>query len=224
MHIPTTPRSLPLSSTPTPRRLPQTNIELTDDKAWEELLRQEEDHIQAVCDEIIAVKPDLVITEKGVSDLAQVRARRSPSTPRPWAPRLSTPRRPLPPFPTPTPPPPLSAQHYLGKANISVIRRIRKTDNNRIARATGATIVHRTAEASEKDIGTGAGLFEVSKIGDEYFSWIVGETACLLLHHRLLLRRLLLHRLAHHVLHRHRHRRLRLPPRAAVAATTRSRR
>jgi T-complex protein 1 subunit gamma len=112
----------------------QTNIELTDEKAWEELLRQEEDHIQAVCDEIIAVKPDLVITEKGVSDLAQ---------------------------------------HYLGKANISVIRRIRKTDNNRIARATGATIVHRTAEASEKDIGTGAGLFEVSKIGDEYFSWIV---------------------------------------------------
>ena len=53
---------------------PQTNIELTDDKAWEELLRQEEDHIQAVCDEIIAVKPDLVITEKGVSDLAQVQA------------------------------------------------------------------------------------------------------------------------------------------------------
>merc|ERR550514_2200871 len=34
----------------------QTNIELTDDKAWEELLRQEEDHIQQVCDEIIAVK------------------------------------------------------------------------------------------------------------------------------------------------------------------------
>ena len=55
----------------TPRPSPP---QLTDDKAWEELLRQEEDHIQAVCDEIIAVKPDLVITEKGVSDLAQVQA------------------------------------------------------------------------------------------------------------------------------------------------------
>ena len=82
---------------------------------------------------------------------------------------------PPPPLPLTRSPPfgPLFPQHYLGKANISVIRRIRKTDNNRIARATGATIVHRTAEASEKDIGTGAGLFEVSKIGDEYFSWIV---------------------------------------------------
>ena len=185
------PLPAPLFSTPTPRRLPQTNIELTDDKAWEELLRQEEDHIQAVCDEIIAVKPDLVITEKGVSDLAQVRAapllapRPSPSTLDPLPPFL-TPRRRRRLSRSPRPLRPLFPQHYLGKANISVIRRIRKTDNNRIARATGATIVHRTAEASEKDIGTGAGLFEVSKIGDEYFSWIVGETGRRLLHHRLL--------------------------------------
>ena len=87
-----------------------------------------------MCDEIIEFKPDLVVTEKGVSDLAQ---------------------------------------HYLLKANISVIRRVRKTDNNRIARACGATIVHRTSELTEKDIGTGCGLFEVQKIGDEYFTWIV---------------------------------------------------
>jgi len=112
----------------------QTNIELTDEKAWEELLRLEEEHIQQICDEIIAVKPDLVVTEKGVSDLAQ---------------------------------------HYLLKANVSVLRRIRKTDNNRIARASGATIVHRTSEIQEKDLGLGCGLFEVQKIGDEYFSWIV---------------------------------------------------
>jgi len=87
-----------------------------------------------VCDEIIEFKPDLVVTEKGVSDLAQ---------------------------------------HYLLKANVSVIRRVRKTDNNRIARACGATIVHRTSELTEKDIGTGCGLFEVKKIGDEYFTWVV---------------------------------------------------
>merc|ERR1712127_773689 len=33
-------------------------------------------------------------------------------------------------------------------------------------------IVSRTDEISEEDIGTGAGLFEVKKIGDEYFSFI----------------------------------------------------
>ena len=86
------------------------------------------------CADIIAVKPDLVITEKGVSDLAQ---------------------------------------HYLQKANISVLRRVRKTDNNRVARASGATIVHRTSEIQEKDLGLGAGLFNIEKIGDEYYAWIV---------------------------------------------------
>jgi T-complex protein 1 subunit gamma len=76
--------------------------------------------------------------------------------------------------------------------NISVLRRVRKTDNNRIARcctrcwplpqqwqqsrhgppvvrrrAVGATIVNRTDEIKESDIGTGAGLFEIRKVGDE---------------------------------------------------------
>jgi T-complex protein 1 subunit gamma len=59
------------------------------------------------------------------------------------------------------------------QAGISAIRRLRKTDNNRIARACGATIVHRTEEIRESDIGTGAGLFEVVKIGDEFFTFIV---------------------------------------------------
>lgn len=44
---------------------------------------------------------------------------------------------------------------------------------SRIARACGATIVHRPEEALESDIGTKAGLFEVKKIGDEFFSFIV---------------------------------------------------
>ena len=53
------------------------------------------------------------------------------------------------------------------KANITAIRRVRKTDNNRIARACGATIVNRTEELKEEDVGMGAGLFEISKFGDE---------------------------------------------------------
>jgi len=37
---------------------------MTDDKAWEELLRQEEEAIKDICAEIIAFKPDVVVTEK----------------------------------------------------------------------------------------------------------------------------------------------------------------
>jgi len=64
------------------------------------------------------------------------------------------------------------AQHHFVKNNITALRRAKKTDNNRIARATGATIVNRTDEIQESDIGTGAGLFEVRKIGDDYFAFI----------------------------------------------------
>lgn len=59
------------------------------------------------------------------------------------------------------------AQHFFVKANITAIRRVRKTDNNRIARATGATIVNRVDDLKESDVGTGCGLFNVEKIGDE---------------------------------------------------------
>ena len=53
------------------------------------------------------------------------------------------------------------------KAGITAFRRLRKTDHNRVARAVGATIVNRPDEIQESDIGTGCGLFEVRKIGDE---------------------------------------------------------
>lgn len=46
-------------------------------------------------------------------------------------------------------------------------RRLRKTDNDRLARTTGATIVSRTDEIKESDVGTLCGLFEIEKIGDE---------------------------------------------------------
>jgi T-complex protein 1 subunit gamma len=58
------------------------------------------------------------------------------------------------------------------KANITAIRRVRKTDNNRIARAVGATIVNRFDDLQESDVGTLCGLFEISKIGDEYFTFL----------------------------------------------------
>lgn len=65
------------------------------------------------------------------------------------------------------------ATHHLQKHDISVIRRIRKTDNQRIARVTGAQIVNRPDEIQESDIGREAGLFRVGKIGDEYFTYFL---------------------------------------------------
>ncbi|CAN7937804.1 unnamed protein product [Ixodes hexagonus] len=111
----------------------QTNIEILREEDFTKILEIEEQYIQQICADIIKLKPDVVITEKGVSDLAQ---------------------------------------HYLMKADISVIRRVRKSDNNRIARVCGATIANRTDELKEEDVGTKAGLFEIKKIGEEYFCFL----------------------------------------------------
>jgi len=51
--------------------------------------------------------------------------------------------------------------------NVTAIRRLRKSDNNRIALAVGATIVNRVEDLRESDVGTRCGLFNIEKIGDE---------------------------------------------------------
>ncbi|CAD6567761.1 MAG: T-complex protein 1 subunit gamma [Alectoria sarmentosa] len=111
----------------------QTNIEISKEDDWNRILQIEEEQVKHMTDAILSLKPDLVITEKGVSDLAQ---------------------------------------HFLVKANVTALRRVRKTDNNRIARATGATIVNRVDDLHESDVGTQCGLFEIEKIGDEYFTFL----------------------------------------------------
>ena len=49
----------------------QTNIEIMKEDDFSKILEMEESYIKKICEEIIKFKPDLVITEKGVSDLAQ---------------------------------------------------------------------------------------------------------------------------------------------------------
>eukprot|EP00835_Amoeboradix_gromovi_P001915 NODE_98_length_21025_cov_0.475055.p4 type:complete len:572 gc:universal NODE_98_length_21025_cov_0.475055:17290-19005(+) len=49
----------------------QTNIEISKEADWKKYLEIEEEQIKKICDAIIKVNPDVVITEKGVSDLAQ---------------------------------------------------------------------------------------------------------------------------------------------------------
>lgn len=110
----------------------QTALEFSGEPDFTRMLQLEEDSIRAMCQDIIAVKPDVVVTEKGISDVAA---------------------------------------HYLAAAGISAVRRTKKSDNNRISRAVGATIVNDTGDLKEADVGTGCGLFEIRKIGDEYYTF-----------------------------------------------------
>ncbi|PBL01976.1 T-complex protein 1 [Armillaria gallica] len=111
----------------------QTNMEFSKVEDWEKAQAIEEEQIRLLCDKILEFKPDLVLTEKGVSDIAQ---------------------------------------HFFMKHNVSAIRRVRKSDNNRIALAVGATIVNRAEDLRESDVGTRCGLFNIEKIGDEYFTFL----------------------------------------------------
>ena len=110
----------------------QTNMEMKKEQDMVDALQQEINEVGEMCNAIMKWKPDIVITEKGVSD---------------------------------------TAIHFLLKQNISVIRRLRKTDNLRVARVTGATIVNRPEEIQETDVGTLSKLFVIRKIGDEYFTF-----------------------------------------------------
>ncbi|KAI0280657.1 T-complex protein 1 [Russula aff. rugulosa BPL654] len=123
----------------------QTNIEISKEADFARINQIEEEQVKGMVDRILEFKPDLVITEKGISDYAQ---------------------------------------YFFSKANVSALRRVRKSDNNRIARAVGATIVNRVEDLRESDIGTRCGLFNVEKIGDEYFTFLTECTtpkACTIL-------------------------------------------
>jgi len=110
----------------------QTNIEMTKESDFEKYLQIEEDWVRKLCDNIKLLKPDIVLCEKGCTDLAQ---------------------------------------HFLMEGNITVIRRVKKWEMNRVARACGGTVSHRPEMMTEKDVGKQCGLFEVRKIGDEYFAY-----------------------------------------------------
>ena len=114
----------------------QTALELMKEEDFSRVLEQEESAIRKKCDEIIRLKPDLIFTEKGISDLAQ---------------------------------------HFLVKAGITALRRLKKTDNNRLARVTGARIVSDIADLREEDVGTMADLYEIKKVGDEYFTYVTSS-------------------------------------------------
>jgi len=58
------------------------------------------------------------------------------------------------------------AQHYLSKKGILAVRRVKKSDMEKLAKATGGRIVTSLNDLSDKDLGF-AKLVEEQKIGDE---------------------------------------------------------
>ncbi len=63
------------------------------------------------------------------------------------------------------------AQHFLAKAGILAIRRVKKSDMERLSKATGAKIVGNWKELSVDDLGD-AGSVREQKIGEEYMIFV----------------------------------------------------
>jgi len=65
------------------------------------------------------------------------------------------------------------AQHFLAKRGILAVRRVRKSDMEKLAKATGAKIVVNLEDMSEKDLGH-AELVEERRIGEDKMVFVEG--------------------------------------------------
>ncbi|KAG2478257.1 MAG: hypothetical protein NPMRd3_1300002, partial [Nitrosopumilales archaeon] len=65
------------------------------------------------------------------------------------------------------------AQHYLAKAEVLVVRRIKESDLTKLAKATGARIVTNLDDLYEKDLGSAANV-EERKIEEDRWVFVEG--------------------------------------------------
>ncbi|MEM3374623.1 MAG: thermosome subunit beta [Candidatus Woesearchaeota archaeon] len=65
------------------------------------------------------------------------------------------------------------AQHFLAKNGIYAVRRVKKSDMDKLAKATGAKIITNLDDLNENDLGY-AELVEESKVGDELMTFVRG--------------------------------------------------
>jgi len=65
------------------------------------------------------------------------------------------------------------AQHYLAKAGIYAVRRVKKSDMEKLAKATGGNIVSKWTDLAKDELGK-AELVEERKIGDDKMSFVTG--------------------------------------------------
>ncbi len=65
------------------------------------------------------------------------------------------------------------AQHFLAKAGIYAVRRVKKSDMEKLSRATGARIITNLDDLSAEDLGH-AKVVEERKIGDDHMTFVMG--------------------------------------------------
>ena len=65
------------------------------------------------------------------------------------------------------------AQHYLSKEGIYAVRRVKKSDIDKLAKATGATTASSIEELSPQDLGVAESVEQI-KIGDDYLTFVTG--------------------------------------------------
>ncbi len=65
------------------------------------------------------------------------------------------------------------AQHFLGKEGIFAVRRVKKSDMMKLAKATGATVVTKIEELTADELGSASNL-EVRKLGEDELTFITG--------------------------------------------------
>ncbi|MGB9928265.1 MAG: thermosome subunit beta [Methanosarcina sp.] len=65
------------------------------------------------------------------------------------------------------------AQHYLAKAGVFTVRRVKKSDMEKLARATGGKLITNLDEVIPEDLGY-AGLVEEKKVGGDNMTFVTG--------------------------------------------------
>ena len=65
------------------------------------------------------------------------------------------------------------AQHFLAKEGVYAVRRVKKSDMEKLAKATGANIVSKVSELTPEDVGH-AGMVEERKIGEDSLTFVTG--------------------------------------------------
>lgn len=108
------------------------NIETPDQ--IEEFLKQEEDMLREMAENIAKTGAKVVICQKGIDDMAQ---------------------------------------HFLAKKGVIAVRRAKKSDMEKLAKATGGKIITKLDSITSEDLGFAA-LVEERKIGDDKMTFIEG--------------------------------------------------
>src|SRR5207245_9062733 len=65
------------------------------------------------------------------------------------------------------------AQHFLAKAGIYAVRRVKKSDMEKLAKATGAKVVTKLDELAKDDLGHAKLVYE-KKIGEVEMTFVTG--------------------------------------------------